>query len=443
MKKSTYDLFRNIIDDNRNGRHSGIASICSSNRFVLEAAIEQGAEAGLPVLIESTSNQVNQQGGYTGMKPADFRNYIESIYSKGLISSESLILGGDHLGPYPWRKEPAEKAMEKACDLVDSYVRAGFSKIHLDASHPLGEDEREPGGGINIRLIAERTAQLCRVAEKAFEEEYKLNRALEPPVFVIGSEVPVPGGEVEGHVAAPEVTSVSDLEYTIKEAEAAFAKEKLHNAWERVIAVVVQPGVEFGDSIVFPYEHEKNEKLIEFIKNYNLVYEAHSTDYQSAEKLRSMVADGFSILKVGPALSYAMREAVFLLGYMEQEMFGSFVNIKLSEIKEVLNKAENRNRSYWEDYYRGSRYEVELSKKYSYSDRIRYYWNDPEVKESLDRLLVNMESEEIPDGLLKQFFERQYWDVRNQLLKKDPSELIRARIAEVISDYHYAVCKSI
>jgi tagatose-1,6-bisphosphate aldolase non-catalytic subunit AgaZ/GatZ len=34
------------------------------------------------VLIEATCNQVNQDGGYTGMTPADFRRFVEDIAAR-------------------------------------------------------------------------------------------------------------------------------------------------------------------------------------------------------------------------------------------------------------------------------------------------------------------------------------------------------------------------
>ena len=52
------------------------------------------------------------------------------------------MLGGDHLGPYVWRAEPADEAMAKARDLVRDYVAAGYTKIHLDASMRLGGDDK-------------------------------------------------------------------------------------------------------------------------------------------------------------------------------------------------------------------------------------------------------------------------------------------------------------
>jgi D-tagatose-1,6-bisphosphate aldolase subunit GatZ/KbaZ len=71
----TNPLF-NLAAKRKAGLLSGIPSFCCSNRFVIEAIFEQSKRFDDKVLIEATSNQVNQFGGYIGMKPADFRDYI-------------------------------------------------------------------------------------------------------------------------------------------------------------------------------------------------------------------------------------------------------------------------------------------------------------------------------------------------------------------------------
>ncbi len=99
------------------------------------------------------------------------------------LGAERLILGGDHLGPNPWRALPAAEAMQRAETMVAEYARAGFGKIHLDASMACGGDPER----LSDEVVAERAARLCRAAESACG-------AGVAPVYVIGTEVPVPGG---------------------------------------------------------------------------------------------------------------------------------------------------------------------------------------------------------------------------------------------------------
>jgi len=169
----------------REKRPFGIYSVCSAHPWVIEAAIEQALEDGSDLLIEATSNQVNHRGGYTGMQPEDFRQLVYKIAAGKGFNQSRLILGGDHLGPNPWQKQPAAEAMSEAKKMVEAYVRAGFQKIHLDASMSCGDDPHPLPG----ETVALRAAALCAVAESAAGEH--------KPVYVIGTEVPVPGGATE------------------------------------------------------------------------------------------------------------------------------------------------------------------------------------------------------------------------------------------------------
>ena len=125
---------KDIITRHKAGEDLGICSVCSAHPLVIEAALRFDLHTDNKVLIEATSNQVNQFGGYTGMKPADFRDFVLKIAKEVGFPHERLILGGDHLGPNCWQNEPADAAMEKSIALIIAYVAAGFSKIHLDAS---------------------------------------------------------------------------------------------------------------------------------------------------------------------------------------------------------------------------------------------------------------------------------------------------------------------
>ena len=89
----------NIIEKRKLGIQTGIPSFCCSNKIVIEAILEQAKMFDDLCLIEATSNQVNQYGGYTGMTPLEFRNYTYEIADKIGFDKSRIILGGDHTGP--------------------------------------------------------------------------------------------------------------------------------------------------------------------------------------------------------------------------------------------------------------------------------------------------------------------------------------------------------
>jgi len=85
-------------------------------------------------------------------------------------------------------------------------------------------------------------------------------------------------------------------------------------------------------------------------KQWQGVYEAHSTDDQTAAALRQMVCDHFAILKVGPWLTFAFREAVFALAAVEEEWLGDRKGIAISGVRESLEEAMLANPQYWKGY---------------------------------------------------------------------------------------------
>jgi D-tagatose-1,6-bisphosphate aldolase subunit GatZ/KbaZ len=424
-----------ILQRNRNGDALGVYSICSANRFVLEAGMIQAKRDNSLLLIESTSNQVNQFGGYTGQTPAQFVAFVKNIAASMNFPAERIVVGGDHLGPHVWRSEPSSTAMQKAKELVRACVLAGYTKIHLDASMHLADDLGDRHKPLDDEIVCNRAADLCRVAEDAHRQ---MPSGSPLPLYVIGTEVPIPGGELND-AQAPQVTRIEDVAKTIEVARLAFSDRGLGSAWERVIAIVVQPGVEFGDEVVFPYQPEKNRQLSRFAEeHWHGVYEAHSTDYQTRSALQNMVRDHFAILKVGPWLTFAFREAVFALAAIEEEWMGTQKTIVLSHVRQTLENTMMADPQYWKNYYRGEEVTQRFARKYSLSDRSRYYWPDPTVASAVQKLISNLTEHPAPISLLSQYLPNQSNAIREGALANLPVELIRHKIGEVIDLYAYA-----
>jgi D-tagatose-1,6-bisphosphate aldolase subunit GatZ/KbaZ len=407
-----------IVKAQKNGEAKGIVSICSAHTWVLNAAMQD--TTGI-LLIEATCNQVNQFGGYTGMNPVGFVRYVRKIAQENNFPFENIILGGDHLGPSVWQLESAESAMEKAERLIQDYVKAGFLKIHLDCSMPLGND---PQGALDVKRSAERTARLVKVAEQVGNEHLR---------YVIGTEVPIPGGATE-HEEDVIVSKVKNIQETIAITHEALLNQGLEDAWNRVIAVVVQPGVEFGDDFILPYRPDNAKELSNFIATQPLIFEAHSTDYQTPKALKNLVRDHFAILKVGPGLTFALREAIFALAMMENELIPIQSR---SNIISVLEDVMVKKPEHWVKYYHGDAHEQAFKRKYSLSDRIRYYWAEPKVQRALGIMIMNLNQQPLPITLLKQY--------APDLLKIDniadistPKGVIITKVKNVLDDYNQA-----
>lgn len=407
-----------MIAANRSGDLVGLPCFCTANEHVLRAVLDYAAKSGLPTVIEATCNQVNQEGGYTGMTPSDFMDWLRGMAAEAGVPMDQLILGGDHLGPNPWRREPAAQAMKKARELVRLYVAAGFRKIHLDASMALG-GEAPP----SFAQIAERAADLCAVAEAHAPDPAQL-------VYIIGTEVPIPGGETE-EPDALDVTSVPRFHDTIETHRAAFAARGLHDAWGRIVSVVTQPGVDFSHTSIFTFDPAQAKPLSDAILTEpGLSYEAHSTDYQPTDALQALVANHFFFLKVGPELTFRFREAVFALAEIENVMAPP----KPSRIKQVIADRMAAKDSYWRDYYQGTDDAVEVLKIFSYSDRIRYYWSDPDVVAALKRMLRNLQENHPAETIVSQYFP----GLEFGAISVDPGDLLIQHVQRCVGRYFAA-----
>jgi D-tagatose-1,6-bisphosphate aldolase subunit GatZ/KbaZ len=418
------NLLLDTMRRHKAGEAVGVTSVCSAHPLVLEAAVLQALDTGGYVLVEATSNQVDQTGGYTGMRPSDFRELVHGIAGRCGLPLERVVLGGDHLGPNRWRNLPAEQAMQHADVLVAAYVAAGFTKIHLDCTFSCADDPTP----ITDDLAADRAARLIRVAEDTVTSQGLVSELL----YVIGTEVPVPGG---AHETLEELqpTTPDAARATLLRHRQAITEHGLDDVWPRIMALVVQPGVEFDHLRVVDYQRERTTELRQVLADEpHMVFEAHSTDYQTVEALTALVEDHWAVLKVGPGLTFALREALFALAAIEVELIASADHSHLPEVVERRMLAEP---SQWQGYYPGSVDEQRLARRYSYSDRLRYYWPDQEVNSAQERLLTNLASVELPLPLISAHLPDQYARIRRGELAAEPHALVMDHVRDVLRAY--------
>jgi D-tagatose-1,6-bisphosphate aldolase subunit GatZ/KbaZ len=307
--------------------------------------------------------------------------------------------------------------------MVAEYVAAGFRKIHLDCSMSCADDPRALGD----ELIAERTAKLCATTEAAWRDA-----GGEAPVYIIGTEVPVPGGAHETlHELA--VTTPAAAHATIEAHHRAFERHGLEAAWARVVGLVVQPGVEFDHHQVIDFVPAKATALSRSIEPVDgMVFEAHSTDYQTPGGLEALVREHFAILKVGPGLTFALREVFWALSDIATEL-----GLPEGSLKEAVLAEMKRNPRYWKSYYTNPA-QQEFDLQFSLSDRIRYYWSTPTVERACTQLFGSLASRGIPLTLVSQYLPAQYAAIRAGQLENEPRELVIDGVEQVLRQYERA-----
>ena len=244
-----------------------------------------------------------------------------------------------------------------------------------------------------------------------------------PPI----SGVPVPGGATHtlDHL---ELTTPEAVAQTYHVHKSAFEARGLGDAFKRVIGLVVQPGVEFGHTDVIHFDAVKARDLSAVLSDYpGIVFEAHSTDYQTAGNLHMLVENGFAILKVGPWLTFALREALYGLDAVADILDGHPPKGALmSEMEDVMRTAPDN----WMKYYEGGEKDLWLQRHFSYSDRIRYYWPTPEAEAGVSRLMDRLAGRHIPAPVLAQY-------VPNAT-GTQPEEILVSAITNILEKYEAA-----
>lgn len=410
------------------GAASGLASICSAHEMVIEAALAHGARHGTEVLIEATCNQVNHRGGYTGQTPAELRAAVTAAAARVGLPAGSLILGGDHLGPTPWKGRTAAEAMAEAERMVGAYASAGFVKLHLDASVACADDPPN----VAEEVLAARAAALAVVAEAARPADAPA------PFYVIGTEVPTPGGATGASSVA--VTTPETASRTLELHRAAFRAAGLADAWERVIALVVQPGVEFGQEEVHAYDPVAARPLASLLDAWpGLVFEAHSTDYQAPAALRRLTRDGFGFLKVGPWLTFALREALYGLDAIAG-VLAPDGRAPLPNVMEGLFQARPES---WAAYCHGDEAARRLQRHFGLSDRVRYLWTEPAARTAVAALFASLGDRALPLPLIGQWLGRLAPGVEAGTIAPTARALALASVDRVLDLYHGAVTAAV
>ena len=344
-----------------------LPSFCTSNFDVIKAILFYSKYLNLPVLLECTSNQVNQNRGYSGLKPKDFRKKVISLSKKIKLNKKKIIFGADHLGPLPWKDLDKKKAFRNAKNLLKSVLNEDFEKIHLDTTIICKNDKK-----FSIDVIQNRFFKLFELIPK---------KKLRKLYLVVGSEVPFAGG---GNLT-DNISNLKDIQKDFSTYNNIINKGRTKSV---NFALVIEPGMSFSNSRVRKPDFEKLTEISNFSKKNNLHFEAHSTDYQKEEVLKKLVKLNFKFLKVGPELTFKLHESIKYMLRIEK----TFVPFKnRSNLDKTLLAEMKKYPKYWKSYYKGNKNKINFLKFNSLLDRARYYWNFNKIINSKNKLYKNID----------------------------------------------------
>jgi len=349
-------------------KKKALPSFCTSNLDVLKIILFYSKKNNLPCLIECTSNQVNQFGGYTNKTPKQFSKEIISIAQKIRLGKKNLLLGGDHLGPLPWVKKNLKTSLKNSIKLINNFLDSNYCKIHIDTSVKCLDDKF-----INHDKIFDRTKYIL--------QNTKIKKKINKIFLVIGSEVPLSGSNDRGPITITTNSRIKKEVEKFKLLSKTLFKKRLS------FGLVVEPGMRYLDySISKPKLTNFLDKKNFSIKN-DFVYEAHSTDYQNFKVLKNLTKNNFKFLKVGPELTFQYSRSLMYMKKMEEKL----IKKKKSNFEnQILNVMLNNNR-YWKEYYKVKN--IKLKKKLilnSKLDRMRYYLNNKKIVRSIKILKQNI-----------------------------------------------------
>ena len=400
-------VLRDIIARNRAGTGAAIPSACTAHPDAIRASLALAQLRDRTIVIEATSNQVNQDGGYTGITPDGFIGFVHDIADQNGVDRERIIFGGDHLGPQAWRSLPAEAAMEKARVLVRDYVAAGFGKIHLDCSEGCAGEPAQ----LSDDQTAQRSADLARICAQESDDL----------LFVVGTEVPPPGG-----ARADEDGAIAPTDARAAKETLAAHMDSFGDLAPQIGGLVVQPGVEFTPTDIHALPMQRDPKFLDAIADWPTVcLEAHSTDYQDPAVFVRLAELGFAFQKVGPALTFAYREALYALDSLRETP-------QLRAVMESIMLADPKN---WQGHYHGSDRDMAEQRHTGLADRIRYYWPQPAAQAAVADLMSDMTA--LSDAKLTAHFDPEVLELADHFNGSLVQRLIDAHIACALDPYFF------
>lgn len=398
--------------------NKGLPSFCTANFLVLKTLLIFCKKNKLPALIESTSNQVNQFGGYSKNQPKDFIKKMHGFIKSFKINKKSIYFGGDHLGPLPWKNNKSSIALKNSIKLIDLYLKANYQKIHIDTSIQCKDDKF-----ITDKIIFARTEYIL----KNLTNKKKLNKIF----FVFGTEVPFAGGNDKKKF---KITKNNKIITDYQNFSKLLNSEKLSS---KDFALVIEPGMKFKNNSITKPNFKSFEVNRKFSKKNKFYYEAHSTDYQDPETLKKLVNNNFKILKVGPELTYNLIKSFLFM----QEIEKFFLRRK-SNFQKIIIKKMLFNNFYWKDFFkRGSKKKLEKNLLNSFYDRARYYLCNNDVINSIKILEISINKikrEEIIRLFKKQKEKKDIMNLKN--FKNNNFQYIISTFLDKIFLKYYRAC---
>ncbi|HPG38938.1 MAG TPA: class II D-tagatose-bisphosphate aldolase, non-catalytic subunit [bacterium] len=299
------------------GQYSTLFAACPNSESVIKAALRAAYRANAPIEFAATLNQVDVDGGYTGMDQYEFVKKIH-LEADAIGYSGPIIIGLDHGGPWLKDIQTIEKWDYNRCmdwlknSLVES-VKAGYDLLHIDPTVDITVKE---GQIIPIELVADRTLELI-----AHVEQFRRSHNYPKIAYEVGTE------EVHGGLA-----DISTFTKFLSLLKKGLTETNLGDVWPCFI--VGKVGTDLHTTI---FDAQVAKKLSEEAARYGSVIKGHYSDNVSNPEEYPL--SGMGAANVGPEFTEAEYDGLMVLIKKENELKTQGRIATPSKFKAILENA--------------------------------------------------------------------------------------------------------
>ncbi len=371
----------------RDDRPSALLAVCPNSRAVTRAALLAAKEANAPLLFAATLNQVDTDGGYTQMTPAELVSFIDE--EARAINLESPTLPClDHGGP--WLKDTHtmkglsyEETMAAVKRSLDACIEAGYELLHIDPTVDRTLPEGEP---IPIELVVDRTLELI-----AHAETYRRENGYPPISYEVGTE------EVHGGLADTE-----NFDLFLEGLDEGLKARGLEDAWP--CFVVGKVGTDLHTSY---FEPKVARQLTSRVKPYGALIKGHYTDY--VENPEDYPLSGMGGANVGPEYTEEEYKALMELVDLEKKI-GEDSGLKQALTDAVVSSGR------WEKWRQPEERGLSFSEldperqEWLVRTGSRYIWTQSSVRNARQQLYKNLAPYRDADAFV-------LWRIKTSIMK--------------------------
>ncbi len=360
--------------DKANNRFTTLLAACPNSEAVIKASLRSAKRNRAPIKFAATLNQVDTDGGYTGMNQFQFVETIK-MEAESIGFDGPIIIAVDHGGP--WLKDiqasenwPLQKAMDWVKRSLEAAIESGYDLLHVD---PTVDRTLSEGSVIPINLVVERTVELIVHAEA-----FRRKKGLPPISYEVGTE------EVHGGLA-----DLNVFDQFLGGLKTGLLENNLKDVWP--ILVVGKVGTDLHTSFFDP---EVAGELVRRAAKFGSFIKGHYTDY--VENPHDYALSGIGGANVGPEFTEEEYLALTDLEAMEKKLLQERCIARLSDMKKTLEQAvyESNRWKKWlqSDEKNVSFFELEPSRRaWLTRTGCRYVWTHPSVLSSRWLLYQNLE----------------------------------------------------